>query len=276
MRRRTPAGLRRRSIPATVASPLVGVRRVVSMRRVVVLPAPFGPRKPTISPASTSRSTPRTASTLPWRVWNVRARPRAWIMNERSPHMIQAASMDHVWAPFVLAEHSTLTITCQRRLLLDVERSAGQVPAGHPGTGLPYLSDLLGGRNPVGRLTRERVGAGTDTLGVLLDPAELARESCREQKSHLGCRGWGGRGSEHCCDRLVALRDRRPEPVDALAQQCHDIGAREVGREVDRDGEQHGVDRGGERRAQQLEVLPVAYVGQGEGGREYLELLRSS
>src|SRR5450756_64220 len=25
----------------------------------------------------------------------------------------QAASMDHVWSPFVLAEYSTLTITCQ-------------------------------------------------------------------------------------------------------------------------------------------------------------------
>ena len=33
------------------------------MRRVVVLPAPLGPRNPKIEPASTRRSTPATAST---------------------------------------------------------------------------------------------------------------------------------------------------------------------------------------------------------------------
>ena len=44
------------------------------MRRVVVLPAPFGPRKPKISPAPTLRSTPRTASTSDFRDLNVRRR----------------------------------------------------------------------------------------------------------------------------------------------------------------------------------------------------------
>src|SRR5262249_22698119 len=47
------------------------------MRKVVVLPAPFGPRKPTISPSDTVRSTPRTASTVRLRLVNVRASPRA-------------------------------------------------------------------------------------------------------------------------------------------------------------------------------------------------------
>ena len=56
-------GSRRRSAPATVAVPEVGASRVASIRSVVVLPAPFGPRKPKISPVPTSRSTPRTAST---------------------------------------------------------------------------------------------------------------------------------------------------------------------------------------------------------------------
>jgi hypothetical protein len=32
---------------------------------VVDLPAPFGPRNPNVSPACTSKSTPRTASTSP-------------------------------------------------------------------------------------------------------------------------------------------------------------------------------------------------------------------
>src|SRR6478672_3686466 len=69
-----------RSAPATVARPAVGVSSVVSIRRVVVLPAPFGPRKPTISPSSTVRSTPRTASTVRFRLRNVRARPSASII----------------------------------------------------------------------------------------------------------------------------------------------------------------------------------------------------
>ncbi len=38
---------------------------VVSMRNVVVFPAPFGPRNPNISPRPTSMLTPRTASTRP-------------------------------------------------------------------------------------------------------------------------------------------------------------------------------------------------------------------
>ena len=58
-----------------MAVPAVGRSSVVSIRRVVVLPAPFGPRKPTISPALTVRSTPRTASTVRLRLVKVRARP---------------------------------------------------------------------------------------------------------------------------------------------------------------------------------------------------------
>ena len=49
--------------PSRVASPDVGASSVVSMRTVVVLPAPFGPRKPKTSPSLTSRLIPATAST---------------------------------------------------------------------------------------------------------------------------------------------------------------------------------------------------------------------
>src|SRR3989475_9054585 len=45
--------------------PLGGGKMPARMRMVVVLPAPFGPRKPTISPASTRNEMPRTASTAP-------------------------------------------------------------------------------------------------------------------------------------------------------------------------------------------------------------------
>ena len=37
-------------IPATIAEPEVGAISVPSVRTVVVLPAPFGPRKPNTSP----------------------------------------------------------------------------------------------------------------------------------------------------------------------------------------------------------------------------------
>jgi len=63
--RRTASGSRATSRPATVAVPLVIVSSVVSIRTVVDLPAPFGPRKPKTSPVRTARSTPRTASTSP-------------------------------------------------------------------------------------------------------------------------------------------------------------------------------------------------------------------
>src|SRR3954469_13671226 len=49
------------SIPPTLADPLVGTTRVVSMPTVVVLPAPLGPRRPKISPRPTDRSSPFTA-----------------------------------------------------------------------------------------------------------------------------------------------------------------------------------------------------------------------
>ena len=45
MRWRTAPGSRARSAPATVAVPDVGASRVASIRRVVVLPAPFGPEE---------------------------------------------------------------------------------------------------------------------------------------------------------------------------------------------------------------------------------------
>ena len=50
--------------PSNDALPLVGEMRPVSILIVVVLPAPFGPRKPKISPRFTVKLTPRTASTF--------------------------------------------------------------------------------------------------------------------------------------------------------------------------------------------------------------------
>ena len=50
------------SWPPMVTSPSVGGMKPVIMRMVVVLPAPFGPRKPSTSPFSTVNETPFTAT----------------------------------------------------------------------------------------------------------------------------------------------------------------------------------------------------------------------
>ena len=55
----------RGAMPNTSTSPDVGRDRPSTMSIVVVLPAPFGPRKATISPGWISRSIPRTACTSP-------------------------------------------------------------------------------------------------------------------------------------------------------------------------------------------------------------------
>ena len=56
------AGWAATSTPAMNARPDVGTTRVVSMPAVVVLPAPFGPSRPKISPARTSRLSLSTAA----------------------------------------------------------------------------------------------------------------------------------------------------------------------------------------------------------------------
>ena len=59
------AGLRAK--PATVAEPELGAIRVPSMRTVVVLPAPFGPRNPNTSPLATRSDKLSTAVRSPKR-----------------------------------------------------------------------------------------------------------------------------------------------------------------------------------------------------------------
>src|SRR5260370_42001732 len=67
---RTPSASLRTSCPATRARPSLGGVRVVSMRISVVLPAPFGPSSPKISPSSTLKRTWSTATKSPNRFVN--------------------------------------------------------------------------------------------------------------------------------------------------------------------------------------------------------------
>src|SRR5258708_37163236 len=69
------------SAPPMRAVPLVGFKMVASSRRVVVFPAPFGPRRPKISPLFTSKVTPSRACTVPrFLSWNDLARSCTSIM----------------------------------------------------------------------------------------------------------------------------------------------------------------------------------------------------
>jgi hypothetical protein len=68
MLRRTASRSLAQSCPATLAVPDVALARVQRILMVVVLPAPFGPRNPKVSPRSTSKSIPRTASISPYRL----------------------------------------------------------------------------------------------------------------------------------------------------------------------------------------------------------------
>ena len=54
--------------PQTVADPELGARSVASVRTVVVLPAPLGPRNPKISPRSISNDTSSKATRSPNRL----------------------------------------------------------------------------------------------------------------------------------------------------------------------------------------------------------------
>ena len=64
---RTLSGCLTTSIPPTVAWPESGDKSVASMRTVVVLPAPFGPKTLNTVPSSTSSDNPSSALTSPLR-----------------------------------------------------------------------------------------------------------------------------------------------------------------------------------------------------------------
>src|SRR5450755_971089 len=58
-----------------VELPAVGSTRPSNIRKVVVLPAPFGPRNPVMLPSATSKLRSSTASTVPKRL----VRPLIWM-----------------------------------------------------------------------------------------------------------------------------------------------------------------------------------------------------
>jgi len=65
MRFRTSIDCAKTSNPATRAAPLEAGMKQERIRIVVVLPAPFGPRKPTMAPFSTEKDTSWMAAREP-------------------------------------------------------------------------------------------------------------------------------------------------------------------------------------------------------------------
>ena len=65
MHRRTAMGSPATECPHTLASPSEGGMKPVSTFIIVLLPAPFGPRKPTTSPAPISKETSSSAFWAP-------------------------------------------------------------------------------------------------------------------------------------------------------------------------------------------------------------------
>src|SRR5258708_11648768 len=85
-----PIGSLAMSMPAIETVPPDGFRIPAIILNVVVLPAPFGPRKPNSSPRGTERSMLLTAVKLPYRF----VRPRSSIMSLALPRRVHAQDID--------------------------------------------------------------------------------------------------------------------------------------------------------------------------------------
>src|SRR5258708_18315773 len=119
---------------------------------VVVLPAPFGPRKPKVSPLVTSKSMPRTAWTSPYCL----VRPET-DMTAPGPPLLPPGSSPATTRPAfapvcVTTAAASLTSSPQRLAVVSVARRARTVTwiAG----GLRVL--VVSGEDPVQRLARIR------------------------------------------------------------------------------------------------------------------------
>ena len=143
---RTPSWSLVTSIPMTVAVPEVGSSMVESIESVVVLPAPFGPRRPKISPCSISKLIRSTATRSPKR----RVRSAAWIAVVMSDHIFfslsrQCSRIAPTLRSFPGGMSSTSIFISKRRPLtgqVPVRRSRGQGAGGGPSSCVTPRSSL--------------------------------------------------------------------------------------------------------------------------------------
>src|SRR5262245_28543762 len=201
------------SKPATLAMPLVAGRKPVRMRIVVVLPAPLGPRKPTISPRSTRNEASSTA----------RVRAKSFVRCSTSIMAVSAGSRPHdtekhppMWAgkgPRAGPGSSLSSCRAAAALLLHFEVGVDDPLV--PGTGAPLP------------LARPPAGRGGLAAGSRTPPSRPGARLGVEDLPDL--LGGALQGLDRAADRrrvlpLHGLLDRLPRRLDPLAVGGGDLG----------------------------------------------------
>ena len=240
---------RRYGMPAMVAVPPVGVTRPSSIRSVVVLPAPLGPRNPVTLPCSTSKLRLSTATTSPKRL------VRPWICDgfhvrhcapvtppgHRRREGFAALPHDRDEPPPSLshggwpaAVHRLPSSHDELRTVKDLARRAHVMVRRHPATAdaalalcLCHRGARLAGRRPRPDATfRPRLPSAGDGRRRARHARHLAPAGVAPPGSVLGGdrrgrrlprrpdRGRGRRGRRHHPGRIPGdLQRRRPRPA---------------------------------------------------------------
>src|SRR5260221_699045 len=145
MRRRTSSGWATGSRPKAVMRPRAGVRNPRRVLRRVVLPAPFGPRRP-VGPAGNAPETPERAWTRPYETvspWNSTSGSLTSVTNEAPPVRVPSYSRRSRAALVSLGrdpqDHSPLdphgqSLERLARLADRVARLEGEIDEGARGT----------------------------------------------------------------------------------------------------------------------------------------------
>src|SRR5689334_13950093 len=161
---RTLAASRTTSYPPTVACPASGRSSVPRIRTAVVFPAPFGPSTPSTVPVGTVRSTPSSATVLPYFLTRPSATMAGWfVVDIRFLQMTSCLWEPQSTDPLAPAWHSAdrpyqrAVSALQRhdpvgqQRLVRLRVVPGQVTAGLA----PVLEDLPGTDRPQHVLERE-------------------------------------------------------------------------------------------------------------------------
>ena len=239
--RRTSSGFRVTDQPSISACPADGRSRVASIRSVVVLPAPFGPTRPKISPGSTARSRPATASVRSYRL------TRPWVSTMA---LISTDPRDRDVDAEADAVHPVVDVADQHgpRGRIDV---VGGIGDGVPDAGREVRQPLplpvddvvdLHLRQAVERrratFGRRRVGAprrdpGSGSIWSASRSASIAPEVQGDRQ--LG-------GGELALERRRPVGDRRraPPEVDAVGVLAEERASESTTRRADQVGAERG------------------------------------
>ena len=183
MRPRAWARAVRRFRPATSRWPLVAGSSPHSMRKVVVLPAPFGPSRPKISPRATSNEVLATAVKSPKR----RTRSRTTITGPSPPFLAGAAACAMSSArPCAIRGADAQASWCWRSIIMNASSSSsGRAWRATPPAARPARADPrpAGGcsapRRPWHRVHDQRVGVDQARL-------QIARGRVRRRRGGKG------------------------------------------------------------------------------------------